>query len=135
MAQEVPEELNFNMLPRDCSCDILVKNVAAFCSCLKTLPEAKVKRFELILLAEEISEQPSIEYSFVWLLVVILMKIYNEEEQENVKFEEKRSTRKQNGVKSCIQGDKQIKKWNKGNGDLRERSHPAIPSCEKELKS
>jgi hypothetical protein len=33
-------EKNFSMLPRDHSCDILVKNVAAFCLCLKSLAEA-----------------------------------------------------------------------------------------------
>ena len=51
---------NFSMLPRNHSCDILVKELAAFCSCPKTLPDAKVKSFGLILLAEEISKQPSI---------------------------------------------------------------------------
>jgi hypothetical protein len=44
------------MLPRDHSCDILVKNVAAFCLALF---EAKVKRFRLIALAKELSKQPS----------------------------------------------------------------------------
>ena len=62
------------MLPRDHSCDILVKKVAAFCPCTKILPEAKVKSFGLIPLAEEISKQPSLD-SAVWLLVLTLMKI------------------------------------------------------------
>ena len=35
MALEVSKK-NINMWPRDCSCDILVKNVAAFCPCLKS---------------------------------------------------------------------------------------------------
>ena len=39
-AQKVSEK-NFSMLSRDHSYDILVKNVAAFCSCPKCLPEAK----------------------------------------------------------------------------------------------
>ena len=30
LAQEVSEEKNFSMLPRDCACDTLVKNVTAF---------------------------------------------------------------------------------------------------------
>ena len=30
LALEASEEKNFNMWPRECSCDILVKNVAAF---------------------------------------------------------------------------------------------------------
>ena len=38
---------NFSVWPRDC-CDILVKNVAAFCSCLKSLTEALVKIFQFI---------------------------------------------------------------------------------------
>ena len=33
------------MWQRDGSCAIFVKNVAAFCPCLKSLPKAKVKRF------------------------------------------------------------------------------------------
>jgi hypothetical protein len=45
---ECLEEKNFNMGLKDCSCDILVKNVAAFCHCRKSLPEAKVKRFRLL---------------------------------------------------------------------------------------
>ena len=83
------------MLPRDCSCDILVKKVAAFCPCPKNLPEAKVKSFELNPLAE-VSKQPSIDSSIVWLLVLTLRKIYNEKEQtkQGKVFEEKRSTRK-----------------------------------------
>ena len=59
------------MLPRDCSCDILVKKVAAFCPCSNSLTKAKVKSFELIPLTEEISKQSSID-SVVWLLVVTL---------------------------------------------------------------
>ena len=38
-------------------CGILVKNVAAFCPCLKSLPEAKVKRFVLIALTKEVSKK------------------------------------------------------------------------------
>ena len=87
------------MWPRDCSCDILVKNVAAFHHCPESLPEAKVKSFGLILLAEEISKQPSID-SVMWFLVVTLMKIYNKKEQvqqsksQNENFEAEMSTRK-----------------------------------------
>ena len=47
LAQEVSVEKNFRMWPRDYFCDILVKNVAAFCPCLESLPESKVKRFIL----------------------------------------------------------------------------------------
>ena len=67
------------MLLRDCSYDILGENVTAFCPCLKSLPEAKVKSFGLIPLAEEISKQPSIDF-VMWILMVTLMKIYSEKE-------------------------------------------------------
>ena len=58
LAQEVSEEINFRILPRDHSCDILVKNVAAFRPCPNSLPEAKVKSFRLTVLAKQISKQP-----------------------------------------------------------------------------
>jgi len=47
-------------------CGILVKNMAAFCPCLKSLSEAKVKRFTLIALTKEVLKQPGIN-SFVWV--------------------------------------------------------------------
>jgi hypothetical protein len=47
LAQEVSVE-NFSMWLRDCFCNILVKNVATFCPCPKSLPEAKVKSLRLI---------------------------------------------------------------------------------------
>lgn len=40
------------MWPRDYSCYILMKNVAAFCPCPKILPEAKLKSFGLMALTE-----------------------------------------------------------------------------------
>ena len=69
-----------NMCLRECSCEVLVNNLAVSCPCPKKLLEAKVKDFGLILLGEEISKQPKID-SVTWLLVVTLMKIYNEKEQ------------------------------------------------------
>jgi hypothetical protein len=51
VAQEVSEKKNFSMWPRDCSCDILAKNVAAFYPCpkeKKILPEAKSKNYFII---------------------------------------------------------------------------------------
>ena len=56
LAQEVLEK-NFSMLLTIHSCDILAKEVVAFCPCPKSLPEAKVKSFPLILLAEEFSKK------------------------------------------------------------------------------
>ena len=64
------------MLPRDCSCDILVKNVADFCPCPETLLKTKVKSFELIPLAEEILNHPNID-SVRELLVVTPIKMQN----------------------------------------------------------
>ena len=78
LAPEVSEEKKFSMMPRDCSFDILVKNADEFYHCLKHLPETK--EFGLIPLAEEISKPPFIG-SVLWLLVLTLMKIYNEKEQ------------------------------------------------------
>lgn len=71
LAQDISEE-NFSMLPRDSSSDILVKNVAAFCPCPKSLPEAKVKRFRLITLTMEVSKKPS--FNFALLIASILIK-------------------------------------------------------------
>ena len=73
LAQEISVENNFNMWHRDCLCDILVKNMAAFCHCLKSLPETKVNRFRLIALPQEVSKQPGIN-SAVWLLKFTLQK-------------------------------------------------------------
>jgi hypothetical protein len=60
--------------------EILVKNVAAFHICSKSLPEDKLKCFGLMTLAEKISKQPIIDY-IVGLLVARLMQVYNEKEQ------------------------------------------------------
>lgn len=54
------------MWPRDCSCNVLVKNGATFCP--KSPPEAKVKRFQLIPLTKEVSEKSSTD--FVLLLTL-----------------------------------------------------------------
>ena len=52
LAQEISKEKNFRMWHKDWFCGILVKNVATFCPCLKSLPEAKVKRLVLIVKME-----------------------------------------------------------------------------------
>jgi hypothetical protein len=80
LGQEGSVERNFRMWCRDCFCGILVKNVAVFCHCLKSLPEAKVKRFRLIAWKKEISKQPDIN-SAVWLLKVNCHEEHNEKEQ------------------------------------------------------
>ena len=45
-----------------------------FCPCLKSLPEAKVKRFRLIALTKEISKQPSIDSVLSFTLKSVLIK-------------------------------------------------------------
>jgi hypothetical protein len=75
LAQEVSVEMDFNMWPRDCFCGVLVKNVAAFCHCLKRLPEAKIKRFILIALIKEVSKKPNrVFVSWLSLMKSILNK-------------------------------------------------------------
>ena len=64
---------NFSMWPTDCFCSILVKNMAAFCPCPKSLPGFKMKRFRLIALKKEVSKQPGVN-SVVWLLKLTLVK-------------------------------------------------------------
>ena len=66
LAQEISKEKNFRMWHKDCFCGILVKNVATFCPCLKSLPEAKVKRLRLIALTKEVSKKPSRDF-VLWL--------------------------------------------------------------------
>ena len=66
-------EGNVSMWPRDCFCDILMKNMAAFFHCPKNLSEAKVKRFRLIALKKEVSKQFSVR-SVLWLLKLTTMK-------------------------------------------------------------
>jgi hypothetical protein len=58
---------NFRMWHKDCG--ILVKNVATFCPCPKSLPEAKVKRLRLIALTKEISKKPSRDF-VLWLSLI-----------------------------------------------------------------
>ena len=51
---------------RDCFCDVLVKNMGAFCHCLGRLNKAKVKRFILIASTNEDSKKPNRHFVF-WL--------------------------------------------------------------------
>lgn len=65
---------------------ILVKNVAPFCSCPRSLLEAKLNSFGLILLTE-ISRQSNVD-SVMWLLVMTLTQIYNDKNKwGNEKYE------------------------------------------------
>lgn len=58
-SQSISGKKNLSILPRDDSCNILVKKVAAVCPCLKSVLE--VTGFGLFLLAEEISKHPQID--------------------------------------------------------------------------
>ena len=51
------------MILKDHCSDILVKYVA-FCLCPNSVPEAKVKRFQLIALANQISKLKKAQYRF-----------------------------------------------------------------------
>ena len=59
LSQEVSVEKKFSTWPRDCFSCILLMNVAGFSPCLKSLPEAKVKRLRLIALTKEVSKKSS----------------------------------------------------------------------------
>ena len=97
-----------------------MKNVAAFCICLKSLPEAKVKRFILIALTKEVSKKPSIDF-VLWftLMKSILMKcskLRKEKKIQNVQFETKNNFQE---IELNPQGDKKFKEkadpgWIKG---------------------
>lgn len=58
LTQVVSEE-NFSRFPRDRSYDFWVKTETEFCLCLKSLPEAKVKRFRLLTLGERATHPSS----------------------------------------------------------------------------
>lgn len=62
--EEVSERNNIRNLARDDFCDILTKNVAAFCHCVK-FSDVKLKSIRLISLAEEILRQSNTD-SLVW---------------------------------------------------------------------
>jgi hypothetical protein len=66
LAQEISKEKNFRMWHKDWFCGILLKNVATFCPCLKSLSEAKVKRLRLIALTKEVSKKLSKDF-ILWL--------------------------------------------------------------------
>ena len=95
-AQEVSEEKNIRILPRDCSCDILLKNVTVLCPCQKKicLSAANLENLALTTLAERFFRQPSTD-CVAWLLVATLIQIYSEKEQveqgkrQGVQFEDK----------------------------------------------
>jgi hypothetical protein len=59
------------MLSKDYFYDILVKNMTALCHCLKSVPEAKVKRLRLISLTKKVLKLSGLS-SVMWLLKLTL---------------------------------------------------------------
>jgi hypothetical protein len=73
----VSKEKNFSKWPRDCFCHILLKNRDDFWPWMKSLPEAKLKRFWLIALTKEVSEKYSIDFVLYILIKVVLLSVTN----------------------------------------------------------
>ena len=70
----------------DCSYDVLAKIVAAFCPCLKGLPEAKVKRFCLIAVIKEVSKKSSTDFVFWFTLTRSILIKHSKLRQEKYKM-------------------------------------------------
>ena len=85
LAQEISKEKNFSVWHKDCFCGILVKNVATFCPCLKSLPEAKVKRLRLIALTKEISKTPRRDF-VLWLSLMKSLNKHSKLRKEKYKI-------------------------------------------------
>ena len=77
---------NFNMWPRDRFCDILVKNMAAFCPCLKSRPEAKVKNLRSIEFTKEISKEPSRDFVLWFSLMKSILNKWSKLRKEKNKI-------------------------------------------------
>ena len=109
----------------------MVKTVAAFCPCPKSLPEAKLKSFGLIAFAEEISKELSVN-SVLWLAVARLGQICNEKEQaEQRKFKRNMHIWRRKGEPGSVTRLKK-NRINEVGTDLRARSHLVmLPTCEK----
>lgn len=81
------------MIFEECSCFLLL---------FKNLPEDKLKSFKLMVLAEDILRQPTINCT-AWLTVATFMHISNEKRQaekgkiQDIELKQKRSTRTRNG--------------------------------------
>jgi hypothetical protein len=86
LAQEVSEERNFNMWPTDCFCGILVRSVATFCPCLKSLSEAKVKRLRLIALTKEVSKKCSRDFVLWASLLKNILNKHSKHRKEKYKI-------------------------------------------------
>jgi hypothetical protein len=63
-----------------------VKNVTTFCACLKSLPEAKVKRLRLSTLTKEVSEMPIVDFVFWLSLMKSILNKYSKLRKEKYKI-------------------------------------------------
>jgi hypothetical protein len=68
----------------DHSYDVLVKNVAAFCPCPKSLSEAKVKRFQLIALTKEVPDKSSIDFTLWFTLLKSVLGQHSKLRKEKI---------------------------------------------------
>jgi len=85
LAQEVSVK-NFSTWPINCVCGISLKNVAAFCHCLNSLLETKVKRFMLIALTNEVSKKSSRGF-VLWLrFMKSVLNKHHKPREENIKY-------------------------------------------------
>jgi hypothetical protein len=66
-------------------CDILVKNMVTCKPCLKSLPEAKVKRLRFIALTKKESEMPIIDFVNWFHLMKSIFKKHRKLTEENYK--------------------------------------------------
>ena len=90
----------------------------------------------LILLAEEISEQPSID-SVMWLLVVTLMKIYHEKEQAEQEKYFRRKGVQESGMelRPLFKETNRLRNGIKGVVTSEQKSHKAkFQICEKGIQ-
>lgn len=99
----------------------LPKDVAAFCPCLKNMPEAKLEGFVLISVAEEFLRQPYID-CVMWLLVVTLIQIYKKKRSQakrnkSMHFEKSKNYKKCN-VEAIACAERHRERWSEESGTL-----------------
>ena len=102
----------------------LLKKVAAFCHCLKSLSEAKLKRLRLIALTKEVSEKPSIDF-VLWFTLIKSVLIKHSKHKKG-KYEKCGSSNKR-APESAIDLNpilQEIKRLRDGN--FGERCHTAV---------
>lgn len=100
-----------------------------------SLPEAKLKSLQLIVLAEETSKQFTADF-VVWLLVIILMHIYNAKSKQS-KWGGLGPGKELNPVINKLKKSlllNRIKEIETTGQDPTQLRTPKLPTCEKELK-